>query len=265
MATKKYHHEYYLKNKEKFKKYMHVYYLNNKDEINKKKKEYRIKNKEKNKTMQRKWYLKNRERILEERKQYHIDNREKIKKYQRKYYQKNKEKIKQWYLDNREYLLVNKRSYYKENIGKIKEYNEKNRIRANAKEKERSKKRRKIDIKYKTSMNISRQIRKSLRNNKKGRHWEDLVGYSLSDLIIHLKKTLPEGYNWEDYLEGKLHIDHIIPVAVWNYDNPEHIDFKRCWALKNLQLLPAKENLRKQDKLLKPFQLALKIKFEVIK
>jgi len=100
---------------------------------------------------------------------------------------------------------------------------------------------------------------KSLRDNKNGRKWEDLIGYTLDDLIKRLEKTIPKGYIWQDYLTEKLHIDHIIPISVFNFDKPEHIDFKRCWALNNLRLLPAKENMMKHDKLYKPFQPALPI------
>lgn len=39
-------------------------------------------------------------------------------------------------------------------------------------------------------------------------------------------------------------------------------DFKRCWALRNLQLLPAKDNLRKNAKIGKPFQPSLGISNE---
>ena len=70
---------------------------------------------------------------------------------------------------------------------------------------------------------------------------------------------MPKGYIWQDYLEGKLHIDHIIPIDVFNFDSPEQIAFKKCWGLKNLRLLSARENIIKNNKLLKPFQLGLKI------
>ena len=115
------------------------------------------------------------------------------------------------------------------------------------------------DLKYKLNKAIRYQINFSLKGNKEGKRWEDLVGYSVSDLIKHLQKTMPKGYNWNDYLEGKLHIDHIVPISVFNYTDYKHIDFKRCWSLSNLQLLPARENLIKNAKLYKPFQPALKI------
>ena len=116
------------------------------------------------------------------------------------------------------------------------------------------------DEKYSLNGRISSTIWKSLRHNVKGKkEWEGKVGYTLKHLIKHLKKTIPERHTWQDFLNGKLHIDHIIPKNVFNFTDPEHIDFKRCWALQNLRLLPARENIKKGSKLSKPFQPALEI------
>jgi 5-methylcytosine-specific restriction endonuclease McrA len=109
------------------------------------------------------------------------------------------------------------------------------------------------------SLRMSNAIRHSLKGTKKYRSWVDLVDYNKDQLYKHLLKTMPDGYSWDDFLTGELHIDHIIPISVFNYSLPEHIDFKRCWALENLQLLPAKENMSKKDKLYKPFQASLRI------
>ena len=87
------------------------------------------------------------------------------------------------------------------------------------------------------------------------------VEYDLNDLIKRLKRTMPKNYTWQDYLDGNLHIDHIIPISAFNFSTPKQIDFKRCWALENLRLLSAEENLRKNAKLSKPFQPALKLGF----
>ena len=114
-------------------------------------------------------------------------------------------------------------------------------------------------LKHNLNYKMKRAINRSLKGNKNGKQWQDLVGYKTNDLIKRLKKTLPKEYTWQDYLEGKLHIDHIIPKSIFNYDNPTQIDFKNCWALSNLQLLPAKENRIKHNKLSKPFQPALQI------
>jgi len=117
----------------------------------------------------------------------------------------------------------------------------------------------KIDIKYGINRRMAIAMWHSLKGNKSGRHWEDLVGYTLKDLFRRLKKTMPEGYIWDDFLKGELHIDHIIPISAFNFIKAEHTDFKKCWGLSNLRLLPAKENRIKYNKLDKPFQPALAI------
>ncbi len=105
--------------------------------------------------------------------------------------------------------------------------------------------------------NIRRSIIGSLKDGKNGRHWEDCVGYTSEELIKHLEGLFEEGMNWENY--GDWHIDHKIPKSAFNFTRVEHIDFKRCWALSNLQPLWASDNNRKRDKLKRPFQLCLPI------
>lgn len=45
----------------------------------------------------------------------------------------------------------------------------------------------------------------------------------------------------------------------FEFSKPEDFQFQKCWSLDNLRLLPAKENLAKKDKLIKPFQPSLKL------
>ena len=121
------------------------------------------------------------------------------------------------------------------------------------------KNKRKTNLKYNLNCRMVTAIGLSLKGNKAGRHWEDLVGYTLNDLIKHLKKTMPPYYCWKDFLEAKLEVDHIYPIAIFNFTKPNDYDFQRCWSLKNLRLLPKRENRKKRDKLTKPFQPALQI------
>ena len=103
-------------------------------------------------------------------------------------------------------------------------------------------------------------IIKSLRNNtKNNRQWDSLVGYTVDQLRKHLEKRFKFGMTWENY--GKWHIDHKIPISAFNFEKPEDIDFQRCWSLKNLQPMWAKENISKHDNLEKPFQPALILEF----
>lgn len=90
---------------------------------------------------------------------------------------------------------------------------------------------------------------------KAGRRWENLVGYSVESLKAHLEKLFSDGMTWENY--GEWHIDHKIPISAFNFQCPEDLDFKRCWALRNLQPMWAKENRIKHNRLSKPFQPSL--------
>jgi hypothetical protein len=71
-------------------------------------------------------------------------------------------------------------------------------------------------------------------------------------------KLFKPGMTWENY-GTYWHIDHKVPVVVHNFNRPEDIDFRLCWALRNLQPLEALENMKKQDKLDKPFQPSLRL------
>lgn len=158
---------------------------------------------------------------------YEIANKEKILKQKLLYRRNNPEKVQKW-----------RKKYKTAHPEKAREYNN----------------RRRSTPKGHLSNNISKSMYKALKGNKAGRHWEDLVGYTLKQLHARLRRTLPSGYTWQDYLDGKLHIDHKVPVSVFNFEKPEDEDFQRCFALKNLQLLPALENIKKSDNLDRHFQ-----------
>lgn len=117
--------------------------------------------------------------------------------------------------------------------------------------------RRMADPKRKLDKNISRAIRASLKSGKGGESWKGLVGYSLDELVRHLESKFLPGMSWDNY--GEWHIDHVIPKSVFNYSSPRCIDFRRAWALPNLQPLWASDNRRKGDKVSVPFQPSLGI------
>lgn len=102
-------------------------------------------------------------------------------------------------------------------------------------------------------------IHRSLGDAKSGRHWEDLVGYTISELTAHLESLFSPGMSWENYGREGWEVDHKIPRSVFNYKTPDDIDFKRCWALENLQPLWASDNRSKSAKLDAPFQPSLAI------
>jgi len=99
---------------------------------------------------------------------------------------------------------------------------------------------------------MSNSIRKCLISGKGGMSWQKLVDYNLNDLKNHLEKLFKPGMTWDNINEW--HIDHKIPIAAFNFTKTEHEDFKRCWALDNLQPLWATDNISKGAKVEKPFQ-----------
>ena len=252
-----------IDNKNKIKDYSKQYYIKHKEEILEKGKQYHEKNpeyfteylqqhREETRIRSKQWYHDNIERAKLNTKQWQENNPEKVNEKSRRWRQNNPKKARamaiRWFKDNPEKAKESIERYRRNNPDKVRE---EHRISCNKKYK--------TNMRYRLNVNMCNAIRKSLKGNKAGRHWETLVGYILNELLEHLQKTIPKGYVWQDYLKGKLHVDHIIPKSAFNFDKPEHTDFKRCWGLKNLRLLPAEENIKKSDRLERPFQPALLI------
>jgi len=82
---------------------------------------------------------------------------------------------------------------------------------------------------------------------KAGRHWEELVNFTIDELKKHIEKLFTPEMTWENY-GTYWHIDHKVPIAVFNFERPDDIDFHLCWSLKNLQPLEASKNMSKGAK-----------------
>jgi len=155
----------------------------------------------------------------------------------------------QHYIDNREKELEQQREYYRENrykeLKRVKKYD-----RTEAGKECRRGRDKKQYNKNKLSRRISKMIWKALKGNKASRHWETLVPYTLEELKQHLECLFQPGMSWENHTFDGWHIDHKIPMSVFNITSCGCEDFKMCWALENLQPLWAEENLRKSNKIL---------------
>lgn len=164
---------------------------------------------------------------------YYRNNREKCEKASKDYRENNKEKC---------------RAYHKD-------YRKKNKKKRGILANVWFKNQRKTNPKFKLNVNISSAIYKSLKGNKNGKHWENIIGYTLNNLKQHLERLFTNGMTWDNY--GEWVIDHKMPISVFNFTRPEHEDFKKCWSLSNLQPLWAEDNLKKWAKLDKHFQPSL--------
>jgi len=84
------------------------------------------------------------------------------------------------------------------------------------------------------SNRMSCAIKRLLRGQKQGRHWETLVGYTIDDLRSHLEKLFKPEMTWENYGKSGWHIDHVKPVTAFHYTSYDDSEFKACWTLENL-------------------------------
>ena len=81
--------------------------------------------------------------------------------------------------------------------------------------------------------------------NKKTYSTFEVLGYTVFDLMAHLEKLFQSGMSWGNYGKKGWEIDHIIPLAKFDYNSINDPEFKKCWALENLQPLWASDNVRK--------------------
>ncbi len=196
-------------------------------------KPYRIANADKAREASKVWRLANPSKRKEQNRGWYIKNREKARRTSQ-----------EWRACNHEKHIESVKQWRKANPEKAKQYDRK------------SDARRKATPAGRLNNSVTSQIYHAVRELKAGRRWEHLVGYSLKDLMSHIEKQFINGMTWENY-GIYWHLDHITPKVAFNYNAPADIDFKRCWALKNLQPLEAKANLSKGAKLSRPFQPSL--------
>jgi len=191
------------------------------------------------------YYLKNKDKILKQRKIYAEKNKKKISERQKKKYKEDlkdpefRKKRKEY--DNKPEVKERKKAYIKEYANQL----------------ENKEKRRKYlkeyrkDSMVRISHNFSTNIRNSLKSNKLSKNkkrWEDIIGYTLQELIDHLESLFTKRMNWDNY--GDWVIDHIIPQTFFKYNSTNDVEFLYCWSLNNLQPLWEKDNNSKKDKII---------------
>lgn len=104
------------------------------------------------------------------------------------------------------------------------------------------------DPSFRLAKRMSRAVRRSLKSKeaKRGRSWEDLVGYSVKELRAHLERQFLKKMGWHNI--DKWQVDHILPVASFGPMVPGDDAFLACWALSNLRPLWKPDNHQKSAK-----------------
>lgn len=230
-CVKIYKKAYRIEYAESIKEYSKKKYEENPQKSNDANKAWREANPDKESSRKKRW----RELNPDFHKEWQAANPDKVKEYQDRYYEK-----------NREFRNESGRMWRKNNPEKQKE------ITRVANQKKLSTPKGKIESAIRNGI-----YNGIVRGSKAGRKTLDLLDFTIDDLKSHLERQFQPGMSWDNYGKGGWHIDHIIPLSAHNYETPDDIDFKRAWALSNLQPLWEAENLSKSNKLLAPFQPSL--------
>ena len=188
-------------------------------------KNYRNNNKVKNKKYQKKYRQINKDSLKIKAKTYRINNKKIIGNRNKKYYQKNKEKIlhynKKWRRLHKDYIKNYKNNAY------LKKY--------------------KNNIEYRILSALRSRIRIAMKNGKKCKRTEQLLGCSLKFFREYLESKFDNKMSWSNYGLRGWHIDHVKPCSGFNLTDPQQQ--KLCFHYTNLQPLWAIDNLKKSNKL----------------
>ena len=163
-----------------------------------------------------------------------------VREYSKIHYEKNREKVLK---KQKEYNKNHNRAEY------VRGWYQKNKLKLREKRNNYQKKRRKNNPSLRLNANVGIAISMALKGDKNGRHWETLVSYTLNDLKEHLELQFKDGMNWENYGKNGWHIDHKIPISLFNIQGIKSKGFKACWALENLQPMWASKNKMKNNKI----------------
>jgi len=189
------------------------------------------------KECRRKYLAQNRERIAERTRQYYKKNTKRYQALRENNKEEKKEYDKKRYSDNKAEISEKQKEYYEKNKQTI--------LRRSAK---RHKERINTDPAYKLRHNVSRMVSLALHRggHTKGGSTFAHLPYTPQQLKEHIENQFEPWMTWDNW--GEWHIDHIIPQSALLYDSLEHPNFQKCWDLKNLRPLCAKENIYKSNK-----------------
>lgn len=245
------------------------HYMNNKEKVDKKQKIYRDNNKEKISDYHKNNYIKNKNKIDKQHKDYYNNNKEKTQKRhkinriknkqkdierRRIYNEINKEKLKNKWHD---YYIKNKINI--SNYGKFYRSINENKIKRNKTASIYSKKRKLNDPSYKLRKEVSSLIYimiKSQNGSKSGNSILNFLPYTIEELCNHIESQFESWMNWDnhgnyrvkdwddnDSTTWKWQLDHIIPQSKLAFNSMNHDNFLKCWDLKNIRPLSAKQNV----------------------
>jgi hypothetical protein len=171
---------------------------------------YQNEHKEEKKAYKKKYWEENKHRFVEDRKKYREAHREDMKRWHAEDYAKNRDKIiSEGYKHKKERLKNDALFKYKENVRHL------------------------VYCSFKR------------KGHQKTSNTQEIIGCTFEQLKEHLNKTFYENYGVEYDGQETVHIDHIVPLATAKTKE----DVIKLCHFSNLQLLKAKDNIEKSDKI----------------
>ena len=134
---------------------------------------------------------------------------------------------------------------FNRSICRICEREKKRTLEVRLKNRAYEKKRRQQNPLHRLRLNISNAILKALtrgKSDKAGQSILQFLGYTISELKLHITLLFDEHMTWENY-GTYWHLDHIIPQSDLPYTSMKDDNFKQCWDLSNLRPLEARQNI----------------------
>jgi hypothetical protein len=201
-----------------------------------------------------------REELSKRKKERYHQNPDYFRQQKRESWQRNREAHLQkdrerWNGERRDKSLDRLKERYRNNKEECKKATQEYRAKNKEKRKAHENARWKYDLSYHLIKKVRNRTYDALQGNAKADRVINMLGCNVETLKKHLESKFKKGMSWEN--KGEWHIDHIIPCASFDLTDPEQQ--KVCFHYTNLQPLWAKENITKQDKILKPTQISLPI------
>ncbi len=151
------------------------------------------------------------------RKDHHKENRKAVDKYIRNNRELCIKRTRQWRLNNPEKLKKACHNWYSRTKNKITEC-------------------------------LLGRVRQSLNGKVERKKVWEILGYTYEEFVKHVEKLFQPGMTWDNH--GEWEIDHIIPVAFFQFKSHKDVEFKMCWRLENIQPLWKHQNKQKGNKIL---------------
>lgn len=134
----------------------------------------------------------------------------------------------------------------------VSEHSKKAKIKNKASTRESIRKRKIIDPGFRVKCNLRHRLKDLMQSTRKGgsHSVSALIGCSTKQLAKHLESQFSKGMTWRNYGSNGWHVDHILPCASFDHNDPRQV--AQCWHWTNLRPLRAKENMMKSDTITNP-------------